>query len=332
METDVTLDLRHLRVFLVLAQELHFSRAAERLHISQSALSQQVRGLERQLGTPLFERTSRVTVLTPAGRVLLDAAPRVLREADKTVDLVAEAAAGAAGRLMIGSVGTALASIAPPLLRTMRARYPDLHLELAQYDTAAQLLAIADRTLDVGLVRAVEESRQIQVEHLTAEPLLVALPDDHPLAAAEHVHPRDLADQPFVLWPRPLGAAFFDTITGYCREHGFSPHIVAEGPDIETQLSLVAAGVGVSLQPSFYANLRPVGVTFRSLAVPAPEVALQVAWRRGNTAPAVRHFVDAALSWRDARDVGGTTSTGHGLSGLDPRSTRAACSPRMADI
>ncbi len=288
------LELRQLRTFLAVAAELHFSRAARRLHVSQPALSQQIRALERSLGAALFDRSSRATELTPAGRVLLDAAPRVLYEAERAQTLVTQAANGAVGLLTVGSVGTALASITPRILRAMRARFPDLQLEVSQQDTSAQLVALADGRLDVGLVRAAAPTEAVAVEHLVAEPLLAALPADHPLAEGTEIIPEDLADEPFVLWPRPLGRAFFDIIVGYCLEHGFSPRIVAEGADIETQLGLVAAGLGVSLQPSYYANLRPPGVVFLPLTGEVPEVALQVAWRRTDRSPAVTHFVEAA--------------------------------------
>jgi DNA-binding transcriptional LysR family regulator len=146
----------------------------------------------------------------------------------------------------------------------------------------------------VGLVRAASPTAAVSVEHLVSEPLLVALPGDHPLAQQTEVAPGDLATEPFVLWPRPLGRAFFDIITAYCRDHGFSPRIVAEGADIETQLGLVAAGLGVSLQPAYYANLRLPGVEFRPLSGDVPMIALQVAWRTTDRSPAVAHFVDAA--------------------------------------
>lgn len=281
-------------MFLTVASELHFSRAARRLHVSQPALSQQIRSLEKTLGAALFDRSSRATELTPAGRVLLDAAPRVLFEAERAQSLVSQAADGAVGLLVVGSVGTALASITPRILRAMRASFPDLQLEVSQQDTAAQITALADGRLDVGLVRAAPATATVAVEHLVSEPLLAAVPGDHPLAERDEIEPEALAGEPFVLWPRPLGMAFFDIITSYCRDHGFSPRIVAEGADIETQLGLVAAGLGVSLQPAYYANLRPPGVVFRSLSGDVPMVALQVAWRRADRSPAVAHFVDAA--------------------------------------
>lgn len=290
----MALELRPLRSFLVVAEELHFSRAAKQLHVSQSALSQQIRALEDNLGAVLFSRTSRMVELTAAGQALLDAAPRVLFEADRAMERVRQAADGTAGVLVIGSVGTALTSIAPQIMRAMQRDFPDLRLEVTQLDTAAQLIALADSRLDVALVREASRHPALRIEQLVSEPLMVVLPADHPLADQEQIRPEQLAHEPFVLWPRQLGPEFFDIITSYCREHGFSPRIIAEGADIETQLGLVASGMGVSLQPAYYANLRMVGVSFRPLLDSAPRVSLQVAWRQGNQSAAVRRFVDAA--------------------------------------
>jgi DNA-binding transcriptional LysR family regulator len=305
------IELRHLRMFVTVATELHFGRAAQVLHVSQPAVSQQVRALEKSLGVELFARTSRLVELTPAGMVLLDAAPRVLFEADRATDRVRQAGAGAVGLLVVGSVGTALASIAPLVLRELRTRFPDLQIEISQMDTAAQLSALAAGRIDVGLVRSAATGPSISTERLVEDRLVVALPEDHRLAADEAIDVADLAGDPFVLWPRALGEEFFDIVTGFCREHGFSPRVVAEGNDIETQLGLVAAGMGVSLQPAFYANLRRVGVAFRPLSGASPLVALQVAWRAGNSSPSVAHFVSAARHVASgAGTVGGVSEHG----------------------
>lgn len=290
----MNLELRQLHVFLAAAKELHFSRAAQRLHVSQPALSQQIRVLERNLGATLFSRSSRMVELTPAGTALLEAAPRVLFEAERAQQRVREAANGTVGRLVIASVGTALASITPPVLRAMRLRFPELRLEISQMDTAAQLTALGDHRIDVGLVRGPVTGPLLTTERLVEEPLLVALPADHPLTELEYIPPKALTDEPFVLWPRALGIEFFDTIISYCRRNGFSPRIELEGNDIETQLGLVAAGLGVSLQPAYYTNLRRVGVEFRPLQGDTPKIELRIAWRTEDRSPAVAHFVSTA--------------------------------------
>jgi DNA-binding transcriptional LysR family regulator len=294
------LDTRRLRVFLTVARELHFSRAAQQLHISQPALSQQIRTLERDLQVELFVRTSRLVELTPAGEALYAAVPRALYELERAVDAAQQTAVGISGRLAIGSVRTGLAGVVPKLMRAFTVDHPLVRFDLVQMDTALQLRALADRRIDVGVVRAASPTAGIVLEPLASEPLMVALPADHPLAAADRIDPGQLAEERFVGWPRHLGEDFFDIVIAFCREHGFSPQVITEGADIDSQLALVAAGFGVSLQPSFYAVAAPEGVVFRALGGPSPEVALQLAWRH-DALPVAAQFVAAARAFRPTR-------------------------------
>lgn len=287
-------ELRQLRTFLAVCTHLHFGRAAASLNISQPALSQQVRLLERDVGADLFVRTSRMVELTAAGRALQDAAPRVLLEADRAQRLVDGVTGGAAGTLVVGSVNTGLAGLTPRIMRAVRADAPDLRLELYHMDTTAQLAALADRRIDVGVVREAAPTTQLDNEPLVSEPLVAVLPEGHPRAGDDPLDVRTLADEPFVLWPRSLGPDFFDRVIGYCRSQGFAPRIVAEGDDVETQLGLVASGAGVSLQPSYYGERWGAGLAFRHLAGNVPQVALQLAWRRGDPSPAVARFCATA--------------------------------------
>ena len=292
------LDTRRLRVFLVVAEELHFSRAAQRLHLSQPALSQQVRLLERSLGVDLFVRTSRQVALTAAGEALVQTAPRVLHELDGAVDAAQQAALGVTGRLTIGSVRTGLASIVPDVMREYTRAHPAVRFEVMHMDTSLQLRALVERSIDVGIVRAASPTRSLVIEQLVSEPLVLALPSGHRMAGHERIDPADLAGERFVSWPRYLGADFSDIVVAFCREHGFSPSVVNEGGDIDTQLALVAAGFGVSLQPAFYASACPDGVVFRSLLGTPPQVALQMAWRRDGVPPVVTHFIETARRLR----------------------------------
>lgn len=287
------IDTQRLRVFLAVASDLHFSRAAKRLNMSQPALSQQVRMLERDLQVELFVRTSRVVQLTPAGQALLDAAPHALAEIDRAVDATRQAARGVTGRLTVGSVRTGLGGVLPAIMREFAKVHPQVRFELLQLDTALQLRALVDRRIDVGIVRAAAPVASLRFEPLTSEALMVAVPADHPLAAQDTVDPAQLAAEPFVGWPRHLGPEFFDMVIAFCREHGFSPDINTEGSDIDTQLALVAAGFGVSLQPAYYASARPDGVVFQALRGTPPQVSLQLAWRRDGP-PVVEQFVAAA--------------------------------------
>jgi DNA-binding transcriptional LysR family regulator len=287
-------ELRQLHTFLAVCRHLHFGRAAASLHISQPALSQQIRVLERDVGADLFVRTSHMVKLTDAGRALEDAAARVLLEADRAQRLVDGATGGEAGTLVIGSVNTALAGLTPRIMRAVRAEAPDLRLEVYHMDTAAQLAALADRRIDVGVVREAAPTAQLDNERLVSEPLVAVLPAGHRLAGREPLEVRALAGEPFVLWPRTLGPDFFDRVIAYCRAEGFAPRIVAEGDDVETQLALVASGAGVSLQPSYYAERGHSGLVFGRLAGEVPEVALQLAWRRADPSAAVTRFCAVA--------------------------------------
>lgn len=313
------IDVRRLRLFLAVARELHFSRAAKRLHISQPSLSQQIRALERELDVGLLLRTSRMVELTAAGQALVDAAPRVLYELERATAETQQAAGGTVGHLVAGSVRTALAGITPNIMRTLRAEHPELHIDVVNMDTAAQLQALSDRRIDVGIVRATTAAEDLALEPLTSDPLVAVFPQDHPLADVTEIDPWRLADEPFITWPRHLSADFFDILIAFCREHGFSPHITAEGDDIDTQLAFVAAGIGISLQPSFYATAGRSDVVFRPLSGHTPRVELRLAWRHDIT-PAARHFVDAArrVAANDDCDVMSGTATGsHSVRGTN---------------
>ena len=297
------MDSRRLRMFLTVARELHFSRAAQQLHISQPALSQQVRALERDLQVELFVRTSRIVVLTAAGEALFASAPRALYELDRTIETTQKAAAGNMGRLVIGSVRTGLAEVVPHVMRAFTIDHPLIRFEVVHMDTALQLRAIVGRRIDVGIVRSAPPTDSLLIEPLVSEPLMLALPADHPLARASTIDPALLANEPFVSWPRHLGADFYDIVIAYCRQQGFSPHIKTEGADVDSQLALVSAGFGVSLQPAFYARACPADVVFRALTGVVPTVDLQMAWRH-DSRPAVTQFIDAAR-----HTLGGTDQT-----------------------
>ncbi len=267
--------------------------------MSKPALSQQIRALERDLGVTLFVRTSRTVELTAAGTALLAAAPRALYEVDRAIETAQKAATGEVGRLVIGSVRTGLGQVVPRVMRSFTTAHPHVRVEVTQMDTAQQLRALADGRIDVGIMRSASPTASLIVEPLISEPLMVALPHNHRLASEAVVDLAALADEPFVSWPRYLGEEFFDIVMALCREHGFSPKVNTEGDDIDSQLALVAAGFGVSLQPAFYASVAPVGITFLPLREPTPMVDLQIGRRRSATQLA-QEFAAEALRMFDA--------------------------------
>lgn len=263
-------ETRLLRQFIAVAEELNFHRAAERLHMAQPPLSQAIRKLEDTLGLSLFERSNRSIALTPAGTAFLVSARRVLAELGDAIREAQAVASGKAGRLAISFVGTAH-DLLPAALRRFRAEYPGIELVLREATTAEQLAAITAGEADIGLMRQPGIMiAQLASEILLREPILAALPDDHPLAGPETVSLAALAESDFIGTPRQLGIGFHDQIIGLCRLAGFSPRIVQEARQMQTIASLVASGLGVALIPGSLALMPRPGVAFRPITVEAP--------------------------------------------------------------
>jgi DNA-binding transcriptional LysR family regulator len=241
------MELRHLRYFIVVAEELHFGRAAHRLYISQPSLSIQIRDLERAVGVPLLVRTNRRVQLTEAGRVFLEGARRTLDQVDQAVKDAHRAHRGEIGLLTFGFVGSAAYEVLPSLLRAFRAANPDVELRLQSMTTKEQMAALAERRLDVGLLRLPVEEATLAWRVVTKEPLVSVLPATHPLAGQDRVPLGALADEPFILYPRADNPAIRDTIITLCHQAGFSPTIVQESGEMQTIVGLVAGGIGIAL-------------------------------------------------------------------------------------
>lgn len=276
------IETRLLRQFVAVAEELNFHRAAERLHMAQPPLSQAIRRLEEALGLVLFERSNRSVALTPAGIAFLATARRVLAQLDDGIREAQRVAAGQAGRLAVTFVGTAH-DLLPAALRRFRRDFPDVELSLREATTAEQVAALTAGEADIGLMRQPGIMvAQLGHECLLREPILAALPDDHPLAERETVPLAALAREDFIGTPRQLGIGFHDQIIGLCRLAGFSPRIVQEARQMQTIASLVASGLGVALIPASLAQSPRVGVAFRNISVEAPpemtHLSLIAAW------------------------------------------------------
>lgn len=271
------MDTSLLTTFLEVAQRMHFGQAANRLQMTQPTLSHQIRRLEQQVGTPLFERTSRQVRLTAAGQALIPEARRVLADLERAVFHCRAAADGEAGYIKIGSIGAALNSFTPHFVQRLPERVPGLTFQLTQLDSPLQLAALRTGELDIGIVRSAGPAVDIAVEDLFREPMAIALPASHPLCGATIVTAAELSAEPFILWPRTASPLFRDQVLAYCAAAGFQPRIFMEGADIETQLGLVSAAIGVSPQPASFASLRRRGVNFRPLQ-DAPQSIVQLAW------------------------------------------------------
>ena len=246
------MELRHLRYFVGVAEELHFGRAAQRLGISQPPLSQQIRALEDELGVALFERSSRRVALTAPGRLFLAEARRTLAQAAHAIQVARRAELGEIGELTVGfSTSAPFTTVVSQALFTFRQRYPGIRLLLNEMPRDAQIEALAARELDVAFIRGFDLPvlpPDIRALPLIEEPLLLAMRSGHPLADLDRpVRLADLAGESFVLFGRERGSGFNEHFGLLCRRAGFEPHIAQEASGLATLLGLVAAGFGITM-------------------------------------------------------------------------------------
>jgi DNA-binding transcriptional LysR family regulator len=284
------MELRHLRYFVAVAEECHFGRAAARLRIAQPPLSRQIQALEAELGLTLFERTRRQVELTPAGTTLLAHARGIFEAVDLAVHEAQRASRGESGRIVVAYPSTFAYSGLPELVRAFRTKFPTVELALRELAPQLQLDAIRDHAVDVGFVRAPVDEPGLTTELVRSEPLVVALPSGHPLAARKSIALGLLAKEPFVLFPRVRGPGYFDQLIQMCRDAGFTPRIVQEAPQLDI-VSLVAAGLGVALLPESIRKIRRSGIVLRPL-VGSPRTELLVAWMTRNPSTVLREFLD----------------------------------------
>jgi DNA-binding transcriptional LysR family regulator len=287
-------ELRQLRYFIAVAEELHFRRAAARLHISQPPLSRQIARLEEELGCRLLSRTRRRVELTPAGEAFLRDARAMLDELDVAVATVRRIETGQAGLLRVNFVGSALLSIVPGIIQSFRRGRPNVEIELRERSTLDQLRALVGGLLDVGLVRPpIDVDESLATEVVMRERTVAAIPSEHPLAKRSRISLRSLASEPLVLFPREQAPGFHDLLTGRLAATGRSPHVVQYAPEMTTIIGLVAAGIGLSPVPASVARLGLEGVTYRPLTG-APDTELLAVTRAGDESPLVAAFLAEA--------------------------------------
>jgi DNA-binding transcriptional LysR family regulator len=285
------MELRQLRYFVAVAEELHFRRAAERLHISQPPLSQQIRALEDELGFALLARTRRRVQLTPAGEAFLRDARALLGELEGAVAGARRIDAGQTGRLRVSFVGSALLSIVPGTVERFRQDRPGVELELRERATVDQLRAVRAGIADVGLVRPpIDDDGELAVRTVLRERTVAALPAGHRLAALRRVPLRRLAAEPLVLFPRDQAPGFHDLLISAL---GGAPQVIQYAPEMLTIIGLVAAGTGVSLVPASVQRLALDGVAYRPV-IGAPLSELVAITRAGDDSALVRAFVSEA--------------------------------------
>ncbi len=290
------IELRHLRYFAAVAEELHFGRAAERLGMAQPPLSQQIKSLEEFVGHPLFERRPQVR-LTTAGEALLEVARRTLAQVEEGLEQTRRAGRGEAGKISVGFAASILTTVLPEILRTFREQYPGVELRLRELSSAAQAAALADGSIDVGFVReAVTHGADMICEPILREEFVAVLPPAHRLAERVQLPLGELAGEPFVHFPRVVAPGLFDQIAAACQRAGFRPRVVQEAQEWLTILGLVEAGLGVSLVPASFRRLRWGGVQYRPLSPPREFTDVFVCRRTAPVVPAVIPLIGIARS------------------------------------
>ncbi len=260
------MNLRALQCFVILAEELNFSRAAERLHIAQPALSQQVRMLEERLGSQLVDRGRRPLRLTEAGNYLCTEARQILKNWEQAALGARDIGTGKRGWLSIGFTRSAMYSILPPALKTFHRAYPQVELKLFEMLTEEQADALRDLRIHVGIGRQPLPVAGCTAHSLLRERIMVALAPDHPLALADEIRIADLADTPLILFPKHQNAQFKHSIQSMYRDAGVTPFVAHEAYEIQTAIALVAAGLGVTFVGESVARHGRSDVTFKHLA------------------------------------------------------------------
>lgn len=288
-------DIRQLRYFQAVAEELHFGRAAARLAIAQPALSRQVQQLEAELGTPLLRRTQRRVELLPAGALLLERSRAIQQELARTLADVRRTGAGELGRLSLGFIHSSTYGLLPSIIGRFRKLYPGIELELHELPITAQHAALLRGTIDLGLLRVQAAPAELEVLPVLPDPFVLALPSRHPLAGRARVRLKEVAGDPFVMFGKAEAPLFHARVQAMCEQAGFAPRVVQHATQIHTVVGLVGAGLGVAVVPASGRNLHPRQVRFVQIIDKAEPVHVALAWRRGQETPAIRSFRKVTL-------------------------------------
>src|SRR5271170_5187673 len=259
------IEFRHLRYFLAVAETLHFSKAAAQLGMAQPPLSQQIRSLERMLGYPLFDRTTRGVRLTKVGQFFRERARNTVAKMPSDVEVARRLGSGQEGVLTVGFSGSVMLTTLPKAIERYRRLHPRIELRLREMVTAEQIPALLDGTLDLGFLRDGEPQDGLSMESILRERFIAVLPTRHKLAGRAAIHPGELRNERFVFFERRMGPLAFDRTVACCEAEGFRPNIVQEAPQWPTVVRLIAAGSGISLAPACLADFAIPGVVYRKV-------------------------------------------------------------------
>jgi DNA-binding transcriptional LysR family regulator len=294
----MTVELRHIRYFLAVAEERHFTRAAAKVGIGQPPLSQQIKDLEQEVGAALFHRLAHGAELTEAGRAFLAGVKEMPSIAQRATMAARRAARGELGSLRVGFTSTATFNVVvPSAIRSFRRAYPEIYLTLEEANTTRLVTGLREGTLDAVFLRpGTPDTGELQLRRLSEEPMVVALPKRHSAAGLQEIDLAMLKDDPFLLFPREVAPTVYDTVVDACRKAGFEPIIGQVAPHFTSIVNLVAAELGVSIVPASMMQVRVTGIVYRQIAGQSPMTRLALACRRGETSPVVRNFIARAGS------------------------------------
>lgn len=285
------MEFRQLRYFVSVAQELHFGKAAERLDITQPALSKQIRVLETKIGVELFTRTKRTVNLTPAGEVFLIQAQQLLQQADQAIALARRTALGEMGRLTIGFTPTATYTVLPELISRFQSRYPQVEIEMLELATEAQVTALNQNEIDLGFLHPPIDSRGLEIYPLLSEEFVAVLPPQHHLVSKQSLSIQDLAQESFILHPRSEGKFLYDEFCKLCRQVGFKAKIVKEVGSHQTRVCFVAAGMGITFIPAGLQTLIGDNLICKPMQNLSLKLEFAAAWRSAATLPVLQEFL-----------------------------------------
>jgi DNA-binding transcriptional LysR family regulator len=290
----MTMELRHLRYFVAVAEELSFTRAAGRLNIAQPPLSHQIRQLETELGVALFHRTKHEVRITEAGHAVLQEARCALAQARRVEIIARRAAHGLVGKLHIGFSSSLPHTKLPNILRVCRSRFPEIALTLHEHTTEKQIELLSSGEIDVGFLRLPVDNApaSLAIKPILHEPLLLAMPREHSLGRRQTVAIQSLRDEPFILLPRDAAPGLHDQIIGMCVRAGFRPNIVQEASQVQTIISLVSAGLGIAIVPASIRSLHGERVRYRRLSGAASMTATAVAYEKTNRSMILQTFLN----------------------------------------
>ncbi len=284
--------IRHLWLFLAVAEEQNFGRAAKRLGMSQPPLSEQIQVLEHALKVKLFDRSRRGATLTPVGAAILPAVRKFAEQLERLELAVEEAVAGQTGMLTIGAISTAMFDVLPGLIEQLKHAYPQLTVSVREIDSVEAVPALESGDIDLAFARLDGDlGHTIRSLPLLEDRLMVALPGDHPLASRSRISLASLANEPLVMFSRKVSPVYFDNLIATCRASGFSPRVLHEVRSVASQIAFVSYGQGIALVPAALKKLAPDNVVFRPLSQKLNVVTTAVAWNAERSNPLVEEVV-----------------------------------------